>query len=137
MVNNELKKLNRRDLIDIIYQMKKNEQKMEEEIASLKNELEDRRIRISNAGSLAEAAVSVSEVFAAAQKAADVYLEEISGMKEEAEKEGQKIIDEAKETASKVLSEGKKQYLALQERYKEDYAKWQQLKAQLDALKKD
>ena len=137
MVNNELKKLSRRDLIDIIYQMKKNEQKMEEEIASLKNELEDRRIRISNAGSLAEAAVSVSDVFATAQKAADVYLEEISNIKEDAEKESKKIIDEAKETASKVLAEGKKQYLVLQERYKEDYAKWQELKVQLDTLKKD
>ena len=136
MVNNELKKLSRRDLIDIIYQMKKNEQRMEEEIASLKNELEDRRIRISDAGSIAEAALSVSDVFASAQKAADVYLEEIAQMKEEAENESKKIIDEAKETASKVLSEGKKQYVALQERYKEDYAKWQALKGQIDDVKR-
>ena len=136
MVSNELKKLSRRDLIDIIYQMKKNEQRMEEEIASLKNELEDRRIRISDAGSIAEAALSVSDVFASAQKAADVYLEEIAQMKAEAENESKKIIDEAKETASKVLSEGKKQYVALQERYKKDYAKWQALKGQIDDVKR-
>ena len=36
MVSKELKKLSRRDLIDIIYQMKKNEQKLEEELNALR-----------------------------------------------------------------------------------------------------
>ena len=35
MVSNELRKLNRRELIDIIYQMKKNEQQMQEQITAL------------------------------------------------------------------------------------------------------
>ena len=47
MINKELKRLSRRELVDIIYQLKKNEQEMQEEIESLKNELEDKRIRIS------------------------------------------------------------------------------------------
>ena len=47
MINKELKHLNRRELVDIIYQLKKNEQEMQEELESLKKELEDKRIRIS------------------------------------------------------------------------------------------
>ena len=47
--NKELKHLSRRELVDIIYQLKKNEQEMQEEIEALKIELEDRRFRISTA----------------------------------------------------------------------------------------
>lgn len=85
MVKKELKKLNRRELVDIIYQMKKNEQQMQEEIAALKQELEERRLRLSNVGSIAEASLAIADVFAAAQKAADIYLQEIACLKEEAE----------------------------------------------------
>jgi len=78
MISKELKRLSRRELVDIIYQLKKNEQKMQEEIESLKNELQDKRIRISAAGSIADAAMSVTNVFSTAQRTADIYLREIS-----------------------------------------------------------
>ena len=67
MISKELKRLSRRELVDIIYQLKKNEQDMQEEIESLKTELEDKRIRISTAGSIADAAMSVTNVFSTAQ----------------------------------------------------------------------
>ena len=82
MVSKELRKLNRRDLIDIIYQMKKNEQQMQEQIDALQAELEEKRFRLSQAGSIAEAALAVTNVFSAAQEAADVYLRQIASMKE-------------------------------------------------------
>ena len=81
MISKDLKRLSRRELVDIIYQLKKNEQEMQEEIESLKNELQDKRIRISMAGSIADAAMSVTNVFSAAQVTADLYLSEISCMK--------------------------------------------------------
>lgn len=135
MVKKELKKLSRRDLIDIIYQMKKNEQKMEEELASLKEKLEDKRVRLSQAGSVAEVAVSITDVFTEAQAAADFYLHEISCMKEDAEKEAKKTINRADEIARKVLAEVKKEHDVLLERYREDYIKWQKLCREIDALK--
>ena len=55
MISKELKKLNRRELVDVIYQLKKNEEQMQEQIASLEAELQDRRIHLSVAGSIAEA----------------------------------------------------------------------------------
>ena len=79
MISNELKKLNRRELVDIIYQMKKNEQLLQDEIAVLRSELEEKRIRLSEAGSIADAAVSITDVFTAAQSAADLYLHESRG----------------------------------------------------------
>ena len=105
MVSKELRKLNRRELIDIIYQMKKNEQQMQEQIAALQAELEEKRIRLSQAGSIAEAALAVTNVFSAAQEAADLYLQEISSMKAETERECKKILEQARNAAAKSGSD--------------------------------
>ncbi len=102
MINKELRKLNRRELIDIIYQMKKTEQQMQEQIAALQAELEEKRLRLSRAGSIAEAALAVTNVFSAAQEAADLYLHEIACMKAEAEQECERILAQARNTASGI-----------------------------------
>ena len=83
MGSKELKKLSRRELVDIIYQLKKNEQKNQEKIAALEESLREKRIRVSVAGSIAEAAADITQIFAAAQETADLYLGEIAAMKEE------------------------------------------------------
>jgi multidrug efflux pump subunit AcrA (membrane-fusion protein) len=100
MVSKELKRLSRRELVDIIYQLKKNEQQLQEKITALEAALEEKRLRISKAGSVAEAAVSVSNVLSAAQEAADLYLHEIACMKAEAEQECERILAQARNTAS-------------------------------------
>ena len=102
MINKELRKLNRRELIEIIYQMKKNEQKMQEEIDALQAELQDKRLRLSDAGSIAEAAVSVTNIFSAAQAAADLYLQEIACMKEDTKKECAKILEQTRNASSNI-----------------------------------
>jgi cell division septum initiation protein DivIVA len=104
LVEKELRKLNRRDLVDVIYQLKKNEQNLQEEIDSLQEALKDKRLKISNAGSIADAASSITNVFGAAQQTADLYLSEICFMKEEAEKECAKIIEEAEKKALEIIS---------------------------------
>lgn len=125
MISKDLKKLSRRELMDIIYQMKKNEQQMQEEIASLQEALQEKRIRLSTAGSIAEAAASITNVFSAAQMTANLYLQEISCMKEETEKECAKKIEDANRTVAKILSNGEKQYAALKVRYQAEDKMWQ------------
>jgi vacuolar-type H+-ATPase subunit H len=105
MINKELRKLNRRELIDIIYQMKKTEQQMQEQIAALQAELEEKRLRLSQAGSIAEAALAVTNVFSAAQEAADLYLNEIACMKTETERECKKILEQTRKAAADILPE--------------------------------
>lgn len=110
MISKELKNLSRRELVDIIYQMKKNEQQMEEEIAALKAEIEDKRIRVGEAGSVADAALSITDVLGAAQKTADLYLHEIACMKADTEKECARMLEKIKVLESKIreLYEGPK-----------------------------
>ncbi len=130
MISKELKRLSRRELVDIIYQLKKNEQEMQEEIESLKNELEDKRIHISTAGSIADAAMSVTNVFSTAQMTADLYLREISLMKEDTEKECATKMEDAKKKVEEILADGEKKFAVLKAAYKSEYAKWQQLRIQ-------
>lgn len=74
-MDKELRRMSRGDLIDIIYQYQRREQELEAENAKLHRQLNDRDIKIQKAGSIAEAAVSLNQVFEAAQAAADQYLE--------------------------------------------------------------
>ncbi len=104
MISKDLKKMSRRELVDIIYQLKKNETQMQEKIAELEEALQDKRIKLSVAGSIAEAAMDMTNVFATAQRAADLYLHEISCMKADAERECAKIIEEAQEKARSILA---------------------------------
>ena len=134
MTNKDLKHLTRRELVDIIYQFKKNEQEMQEEIETLKNELQDKRIRISAAGSIADAAVSITNVFSTAQMTADLYLREISYMKEKTEKECAKKIDETEKRVQEVLAEGRQKLDSLKLAYDNEFEKWTLLKSQIAVL---
>lgn len=138
MVAKELKKLSRRELVDIIYQLKKNEQEKQEEIAALEEALQEKRIRLSVAGSIAEAATDITQVFSVAQRTADIYLREIAAMKEETEKECAATLENARKQAEKILAGSKKQLAELHVRHQEEYKKYQQLAAEvrkLEALK--
>ena len=107
MVNKELKRLSRRELVDVIYQMKKNEEQLQNEIAALQSELRDKRLRISEAGSIANAAADITKLFATAEETAQIYLQEISAMKEETQRECEKILEAARKQAEEILAEGR------------------------------
>ena len=68
---NPLRKLSKLQLLELLAQQEKELQALRKELAEKNAALEDRRIQIENAGSIAEAALKINEVFEAAQKAAD------------------------------------------------------------------
>ena len=80
MTDKQLKKLKRPALLEILVAQNKENDALREEIASLKQQLEDRNLQIERAGSIAEAALSINEVFAKAQEAAELYLENVKRM---------------------------------------------------------
>ena len=128
MISKELKKLSRRELVDIIYQLKKNEQERREEVAALERALQEKRIRVSVAGSIAEAATDITQIFSVAQSTADLYLREISFMKERTEQECAAKVEEANKKAEEILADAKRQVAEMNERYTADYEKWQQIR---------
>lgn len=88
MENNELKKLNRRELLEMLYEQSRRMDDQQSEIDRLNAQLENRTLIMNNAGSIADAAIQLSEIFDVAQKTADVYVDSVkksSGLKEEIE----------------------------------------------------
>lgn len=78
--------MRRTELIEIIYALKQSETTLEAQKAALEAQLAERTLRLEQAGSIAEAALSLNHVFEAAQQAADDYLVSAEAAKAEAEK---------------------------------------------------
>ncbi len=85
MTERELKRMGRRELIEIIVTQKKQELELRGKLEKAEAELEDRTIRIANVGSIAEAALALNGVFDTAQAAAEAYLCSIRAANADAE----------------------------------------------------
>lgn len=86
MTERELKKLDRRELLELLLiQTRRTEEledklvAMEQQLSEVKRQLNDRKLAVDNAGSLAEAALKINGVFEAADAAARQYLENLQG----------------------------------------------------------
>ncbi len=77
MTDKELRKLNRKELLEILVSQQKEIDRLRSELQQAKEELQDRRIAIEKAGSLAEASIAMTNLFEEAQKVADIYLQNI------------------------------------------------------------
>lgn len=118
----ELKYLNRRELIEIIYQLKKSEQDLQAENERLKKELEEKRITLSKAGSVADAAFALSDIFFTAQSTADAYLAEIEQRRSEAEKTCSRILDDAYRKSEDMIRKAAEQRDAMVAETKQAYS---------------
>ncbi len=70
----ELKKLNRKELLEILLEQAKVIEKLENDLDETKEELRTRKITIAESGSIAEATLKLSKIFEHAQKVADDYV---------------------------------------------------------------
>ena len=79
MTDKKLKKLSRRELLEMLVVQTRKVESLEKQLEEANQKLRDKMIRIENAGSLAEAVLSLNGVFEAAESAAQQYLENIRG----------------------------------------------------------
>ena len=80
MIEKDLKKLRRSELLEIMLDQSYEIDQLRKRVKELEAQLEDRRIKIENAGSIAEASLQLTKVFEEAQKAADLYLENVRNL---------------------------------------------------------
>lgn len=104
MTDKEVKRLNRAQLIDIIYQLQLQVDALTERNRELEVALTDKRLRIGDAGDIAHAALEINECFQSAQKAAEHYLNEIKAMHAEVEKERQRLLADAQLEADLIIA---------------------------------
>ncbi len=87
MTAKDLKRLTRTDLLEMLIEQSKQLKVLEERLAKAESALESREIHISEAGSIADAAIRIHGVFETAQSAADVYLENVETLIREQERQ--------------------------------------------------
>lgn len=107
MTDKEFKRLSRHQLIDIIYQFQLQVDTLTEKNQALEQELADKRLRLSNAGNIADAALEMNDCLRSVQKAAEQYLNEIKAIREETEAQRQRILSQAQAEAEAILADAK------------------------------
>lgn len=85
MTDRELRKLSRKDLLELLVAQGQERDALQAELEQTKAALENRQLQIEQAGSIAEAALRLNGVFEAAQAAAQQYLENIRQRSEQVE----------------------------------------------------
>ena len=106
MTEKELRKLNRKELLEILVSQASLIEELEMDLEKTKKELNDKNLRIKEAGSIAEASMKLSGIFEKAQEVADQYLNSII--------ENKDIL--VLESSSKKRKESKKSELKVEDK---------------------
>lgn len=129
MTEKEIKKMKPAELLSMLAAMEKETEALRRENGALTLEnrrlaqqLVSREVKVSRAGSLAEAALQLSDVFNAAQEAAEIYLQNISKeeafaqmIHDQAEKEAKALLEETQRKCEDQLAQTQSQCEQLQE----------------------
>ncbi len=131
MTNREFKRLSRRELIDIIYQLQCSERELAEENQRLKDALVSKETKQLEYGSIAEAVVGLSDIFTIAQETADRYLESIYADNANP----QKMLDEANRKAGEILAQAQREGEEIRlQAEREAEEKWNTVNKKIDEL---
>ena len=106
MTDKEFKRLSRSQLIDIIYQLQLKQDELTAENEKLTKALDEKRLRISKTGNIAEAALEIHNVLQAAQDAATAYSDE---MKIRVNSEYSRILKEANDKAAAITAKAQQE----------------------------
>lgn len=77
MTDKELKKLSRRELLELLLEQTKRADELQRLLDEANQKLESRDIELNKAGSIAEAALKLNGIFQAAEAAAEQYVESV------------------------------------------------------------
>lgn len=116
----ELKRLSRRDLLEILLEQSKQMQQLRKELNETRDKLTSRELELEEAGSIAEAAMRVNGVFEAAQAASQQYVDNIKRLSQRQEaicqemeraccQKIKKRLEETEKTRADMLAETQKQ----------------------------
>lgn len=105
MPDRELRRMRRAELVEIILALKQTEDRLRAENAALSAQLQERQIHIENAGSIAQAALELNNVFAAAQAAADDYLHSVQASLADTNATAANTLSQARSEAKRILEQ--------------------------------
>ena len=95
--NNLLKKLNRRDLLQILLEQAKRIEDLEEQIIDYEKQLEMKKVSFTDVGNLAEASLQLTDIFKNAEEAISIYKSNIEESLKNKERDFQEECQRIKE----------------------------------------
>ena len=122
MTPKELKRLRRSDLLEMLLDLSRENDKLRKENHTLRQQIHDRTIAIENSGSLAEAALQLSGVFQAAQAACEQYTENIRTRSEAAEQRCRELEAQTQAQCDALLAKAREEARAYLETVKKAQA---------------
>ena len=115
MTEKELKKLSRTDLLQMLIDQSEENKALKEKLEKAEAELEKKEITLTEAGSIAEAALKINGVFEAAQAAGQQYLDSIKSLSEKQDALSRIKERETREKCERQIAETQNHCFALEE----------------------
>ena len=146
MTDKDLRKLNRAELLQMLLEQGRRNDALRAQLDQANAQLASRQVALDEAGSIAEAAMQLNQVFASAQRAADQYLENIRTLSGRQEAVCAKREAESRSKCEQMLAETQKKCQSLEEQTRarceamtseaerKSAAVWDEAKLRLDQL---
>ena len=146
MTDKDLRKLNRAELLQMLLDQSRQNDALRAQLDQANAQLASRQVALDEAGSIAEAAMQLNQVFASAQRAADQYLENIRTLSGRQEAVCAKREAESRSKCEQMLAETQKKCQSLEEQTRsrceamtseaerKSAAVWDEAKLRLDQL---
>lgn len=138
MADYDLRKLSRAQLLEMLLAQAKEVARLQEELQQAQRQLEDRRIRLSEAGNIAEAALQLSGVFSAAQAAAEEYLASVSESVKASQENCRIMEAQTKQKCAQMIQAAQKEsavfWDSVREKIRDPYLEWESWKNIMDIL---
>ena len=109
MTDQELKKLSRAELLEMLVEQSALCDSLQNKLNQALKALQNRRLVLDQVGSLAEASMKLSGVFEAADRAAQLYLENVQRMDQEVEVLRAQKLARAQQEADRILADAARQ----------------------------
>lgn len=114
MTERELKRMSRTEILELLLsqtnRIEELEEKLKEATAKAQEateQIQDRQIKIDQAGSIAEASLQLSGIFQDAQVAANLYLENIKKMEKDTKNQSDKLLADTRKQCDEMVAKAK------------------------------
>lgn len=109
MTDKELKKLHRRELLELLVQQTEDNEGLQAQIDVLTMQLQSRNLNISKAGSLAEAVMQINDMFRTADAVAKQYLDNVRDLVDKQEEICAQMEQECQEHCDEMIAEAERE----------------------------
>lgn len=115
MTDKELRSLGRKELLQLLLEQTKENEQLQQQLKQAQAALQDKTIKIDQAGSLAEASLQLNGVFEAAQAACAQYTDNIANLSQRQEAICAQMETESREKADAIVQKAQQEAEALEQ----------------------